>query len=35
MTKQISDERKVAFYIGSGMMVMGGLMFFRPSSLLL
>lgn len=28
MTKQISDERKVAFYIGSGMMVMGGLMFF-------
>jgi hypothetical protein len=28
MTKHISEERKTAFYLGTGLMVVGGLMFF-------
>ena len=28
MTKQISGERKTAYYLGVGLMVIGGLLFF-------
>lgn len=27
MTKQISEERKIAYYVGMGLMIMGGLLF--------